>query len=225
MRLLFILLRKDLQLELRSKETIVLFFGNIVALSAIVASGLASAFVEPPVVSKLFPTLLWTIFFFAAALSSARAYEQEMEMRAFEGVVMGGGADWKIYASKVVSSGLILFTGFLFSIVVLGVLTDLPAWNHIYEPGILGFLVTFGYNSLSCLLVAISSSSRLRGVLLPLLLLPLIFPIFFAAIEVTFAILTEGGFPWTSPWVSLLMCVDLVFLVLGINLYRFVLYE
>lgn len=221
----FTILRKDFQLEFRSKETIVLLFGNVVALSAILCSGLASAFVEPPVVAKLFPTLLWAVYFFTAALSSSRAFEQEIESRAFEGVVISGASDWAMYLSKVISSGVILFFGFLCAALVISVLTDIDCSAHVLDLAILGILVTWAYNSISTLLVAISSSSKLRGVLLPLLLLPLIFPLFFAGMELTYAIFQTGRIPFDSPWFSLLLGADVVFLVVGLNLYRFVLYE
>lgn len=219
------LLCKDFQLELRSKETVVLLFGNIVALSAIVSSGVASAFVEPPVVLKLYPTLLWSVFFFTAALSSSRVYEPEVELRAFERIALSGAADWVVYLSKLISSGAVLFLGFLLTVVVLGVLTDVSCWPHMLDLSALGILVILGYNALSTLLVAISSSSRLKGMLLPLLLLPLVFPLFFAGMELTFSILGEGGLSLSSPWLSLLLGADVVYLALGVNLYRFVLEE
>jgi hypothetical protein len=58
--------------------------------------------------------------------------------------------------------------------------------------------------------------------LAPLLALPLLFPLFFAGIEMTTELVLRGAVDIAAVWPSLLLVVNAVFLVLGLNLYDFV---
>jgi ABC-type transport system involved in cytochrome c biogenesis permease component len=62
----------------------------------------------------------------------------------------------------------------------------------------------------------------LKGILLPVLLFPLSFPLFFAAIELSMGLVTGGGLPASSPWLSLLVGLDVLYFVLGLNLIAYV---
>jgi heme exporter protein B len=71
------------------------------------------------------------------------------------------------------------------------------------------------------LLAALTIGSRLRQVLLPLLVLPVMMPLFFAALEMTTGILLSGQIDLSSPWFVLLMLLEVLYFGLGILLYQF----
>ena len=56
------LIKKDLKIEFRSKETLILYSVLGILLSAVAASGISSAFIDRKTVESLFPSLLWMIF-------------------------------------------------------------------------------------------------------------------------------------------------------------------
>jgi len=70
------------------------------------------------------------------------------------------------------------------------------------------------------LLVGVAGTSRLRGVLVPLLALPLLFPLFFSGVEMTLQIVLTGGLQPGTVWPSILVCINALYIILGINLFE-----
>jgi ABC-type transport system involved in cytochrome c biogenesis permease component len=89
------------------------------------------------------------------------------------------------------------------------------------ELAVVGLFSSSALASLVVVVGAIASTSKLRGVLAPLLTLPLLFPLFFAGIEMTTELVVRGGLDLESVWPSLLVVVNAVYLVLGLNLFDF----
>jgi heme exporter protein B len=84
---------------------------------------------------------------------------------------------------------------------------------------LIAFLATLGFAAVGTLLSAISSGSRLREVLLPLILYPIWVPVLIAAVELTGQALagrpaSEGG-----RWLTLILVYDLVFTGAGLLLF------
>jgi len=219
------LLKKDLLIEVRTKETVgVIVFLSIV-IAVVAALGVNSAFVGEDVVRRLYPGLTWIAFLFAATVSLGRSFEPELEHMAIEGVLLTGTSPARVFVAKWLSATGITFCGQALTIVVLGVLLDVSLGEILGNYLVITALVVIGYAALATLLTALASTSRLKGVLLPILLLPLVFPLLFAAIELSMSVVLEDVLPFESPWFSLLVGLDVVYLVLGLNLYEFVVRE
>lgn len=225
MKSLWALLKKDLLIEVRTKETIGLITFLSVVIAVVAALGVNSAFVAGDVIQRLFPGLIWVAFLFSATVSLSRSFEPELEHMAIEGVLLTGVSPAVVYVAKWLSTVVITLFGQCVTIAVLGILLDVSLVDTM--PGYLGIavLVVGAYAALATLLAALASMSRLKGALLPVLLLPLAFPLFFAAIELSMVVALEGAVPLESPWFSLLVGLDVVYVVLGLNLYEFVVRE
>ncbi len=223
--LLVDLIKKELTIELRSKESLVLIFSLSILFSVLTSFGVSSAFLNPETTAKIFPLLAWLLFLFTATVSIGRTYEYEIEHMAIEGVILSGASLTQVYIAKVVSNFLIMFIAQLFSLILLAILLDLDILSKFLTLTTLSAPVVFAYSALSSLVLAISSTSKLKQMLLPLILLPLLFPLFFAALELTPKVLSDGVLDVESFWFTLLLSLDLLYLLLGINLYRFVVRE
>jgi ABC-type transport system involved in cytochrome c biogenesis permease component len=81
-------------------------------------------------------------------------------------------------------------------------------------------LLSVGYSCLLVLLATITINVRLQGILLPLLAIPLSFPLTLAGIELVSESLIGGGIG-NSAWLPLLIVADVVYGVGGLNLYDF----
>ncbi|MFM1848410.1 MAG: hypothetical protein RL417_1884 [Pseudomonadota bacterium] len=222
---LWALVRKDLTLELRTKETlgVNLFLSLVIAVVA--ALGVNSAFVGGDVVVRLFPALLWISFLFSATTGAARTYEPELEHMAVEGFLLTGCSPANLFVSKWFSSVLIMSIGQFLNLAALSVLLDVSLVGKLAALLLVSLLVIAGFSSLTTLLGGVSSTSRLKGVLLPVILFPLSFPLFFAAIELSMGIVVGTGLPMSSPWLSLLVGLDVLYFVLGFNLIEHVVRE
>jgi len=225
MSIFFLLLKKEFLLELRGKETIAVFIGNILLITCIVGAGVSSAFLDPEMTRRIFPMLLWIVFLFSATLSSIRGNEQELEGKAFEALLLAGVSPVAIYLAKLIAAIALLFTGLVLTVASLSVLLNVNVLS-IVQPLIFSALgIVFGYASLSTVTIAIAGTSRLRGVLLSLILLPLLFPLFFAAVEITAIIVERGSIEISSPWLSLMVAADTIYFFAGLNLYGYLLRE
>lgn len=220
-----VLLRKDLLLEAKGKEMLGVMLPLSILLSVVVSSGVGSAFLPPAGVERLYPACLWVVFVMTGTLTLERSNDPELREKAFEGVMSTGVSLSTVYLSKVASGFLLTSTVQLFSATLLAVLLNVGAGRVAGPLMLLTFLVVLGFCALGVLTSAMTGAARLRASLLPLVLLPLLFPLFFAAVELTSALLASGNLPAESPWLSLLIGLDVVYLALGINLYPHVLSE
>lgn len=225
MRSFFALLEKEMLLELRGKETIVVMYSLAFLFSVIVSSGVQQSFLAEAEVVKLYPTLLWSSLLFSATIALGRSYDNELENRALEGLILAGAGFWELYAAKAISATVMVFLGHSGAALALALLLDVPVFPIAGELLGLSLLVVFAYSSIATLTSAMSSTSRLKGLLLPLILLPLLFPLLFAAIELTHSLLEGSTLSLESGWFSLIMGLDVVYFVLGLNLYEFVIKE
>ena len=83
-------------------------------------------------------------------------------------------------------------------------------------------LGTIGFVTLGTFYSAMSSRSRAREVLLPLLLFPMLIPVLLAAVESSASLL--GGDPMSEAgaWVRLLGAFDIIFLVASLLAFEYV---
>ncbi len=214
------LIIKELRLEIRGKETVTLLFCNAILACALVGVGTSSAFLDKATITRIYPMLLWILFLLSASTSAARAHEQELEGRGLEGLLLAGATGAQMFISKLLVMSVLFFAHFVVLAAVLGVALDQRS-----PPGVAGLLAAgFGSSTalaaVTVLLSAVAGTSRMRGVLLPLLSLPLLFPVFFCGVEMTSQIVIGGGLDPGAPWSLILVCANALYVVLGINLFE-----
>lgn len=217
------LLIKELRLELRGKETVTLLFCNAILASALVGVGTSSAFLDRTNTLKIFPMLLWTLFLLSASASAVRAHEQELEGRGFEGLLLAGATSPQIFVSKLLVSTALFFAHFVVLACVLAVALDQPAPPSVGQLLAAGLGASSALAAVTVLLSAVAGTSRMRGVILPLLSLPLLFPVFFCGTEMTAQILIVGHLEPGAPWPLILLCADVLYVALGVSLFEFAL--
>lgn len=96
------------------------------------------------------------------------------------------------------------------------------AFPELLLPVALGSL---GFVSAGTLFAAMATQTRIREVMLPLLLLPASVPVLISSVRVTSAALAGKGLGPELPWVGLLVLCDALFLVAGTFLFGYVLEE
>ena len=162
------LARKDLLLELRSRDTVpaMLLF--------VVAALVVFRFALPGDSSDLAAQgLLWIALVFTALLGLTRAFAAEREQRLIDGLVLAPCDRSAIWLAKGLS--VLAFLGLAEAIA-------LPAYALFFAP-VGGALVAavvladLGIAAVGTLLSAMAAASRARELLLPLLFLPLVIPI------------------------------------------------
>ena len=162
------LARKDLLLELRSRDTVpaMLLF--------VVSALVVFRFTIPSDASELAAVgLLWIAVLFTALLALTRAFVAEREQRVLDGLVLAPCDRSAIWLAKGISVAAFL---------LLAEAIALPAFALFFGPVdgaiVAAFaLATVGIATVGTLLAAMAAASRARELLLPLLFLPLAIPL------------------------------------------------
>ncbi len=205
---------KDLKSEFRTKQMLnsMLIFSLVVIVIFSISFG--DLLSQPEIVVKLAPGVLWIAFTFAGTLGLSRSFAGEMENGCLEGLKLSPIDRSSIYIGKTISNAVLMFIVELITIPIFIVL-----FNYNIT-GIIGlviviFLGTFGFVSVGTLLSALSTSTRAREIMLPVLLLPLIIPVLIPAVMATGKVLVDGDIGNIGSELRLLLVYDLIFFVAG----------
>src|ERR671924_905295 len=202
------LLRKELRTEYRSRElmtTTVVFILLIFMLFSI-------TFHPTTTESQQFgPGLLWVAFLFAASLMLQPCFLREQTNDTLSALRLSVSDPFAIFFAKLAANTLFLlltelfmlpfFAGF-FNVRVLAVLPQLF---------LVLFLGSLGVAIPGTAFSAISAQARMRELMLPLLLLPLLTPVLIASTEATGGLLAQNP-GLRIDWLGFLAGFDIVFL-------------
>jgi heme exporter protein B len=181
-----VLLGKELRTEFRSRElltTTVVFILMVVVLFSF-------TFDPTREESRRFgPGLLWLAFLFAASLMLQPGFLREQTNDTLSALRLSVSDPFAIFAV-------------LYNVPLLGVVPQLA---------LVLFLGSLGLSVTGTTLSAISAQARMRELLLPLLLLPLLTPLLIASTEATAALFAEDPvLRWD--WLAFLIAFDIIFL-------------
>lgn len=215
-----LLIKKEWRLEWRSRELLTLLACNSTLFAVLVGAGVSSAVLDSATTQKVFPMLLWIVFLLSATTSVARFNEQELEGRGFEGLLLSGVSGAQMYLAKVVIMSLFFFLSFCLLTLLFGVALDQSLAGSLIALALIGAGASCTLATLLALLAAVASTSKLKGIILPIVSVPVLFPVFFAGLEMTTQVVLDGGLSDGSPWPLVLLCANALYLVCGINLFE-----
>jgi heme exporter protein B len=178
---------KDLRIESRARE-IVLSMGTM-ALVALVLFSVAVG-LDPTVVASAGPGILWTTITFTALLGLGRAYELEQEQRAGWAVLAAPVDRAAILCAKATSTFLWMLLVEVLSLGVFAVLLNVDLSPP--RMASLGVVLLLGSAALGLpgtLLSVVAANTRLRQLMLPLLLVPLALPLLIGSVGATAKVL------------------------------------
>lgn len=221
----YLVLEKDLRIESRRQEQLVVAIAMALLLSVLLGFGVGSAFLPIGHLARLYSPLVWIIFLVTATLAIGRSLDYELEARAVDTLRIDGISPSALFLAKAGGAAGVALVAHAVAALVLALLLDIALLPVALPFTLLSLAVALGYSALTTVLVALSAATRLRALMLPILLLPLAVPLFFCAIELSHQLFIEGQVALESPWLSLLVVLDVMYLLLGINLYEHALFE
>jgi len=202
------LLGKELRAEFRSRElltTTVAFILMILVLFSFTFDPTSNE-------SRRFgPGLLWLAFLFAASLMLQPCFLREQNNDTLSALRIAVSDPSAIFFAKTLANTLFLLLTELLMLPIFAVLYNIPVLIVIGQLLLVFSLGSLGVSIAGTALSAISAQARMRELLLPLLLLPLLTPVLIASTEVTAGLLDVHPFvQWKG--VGFLAIFDLVFL-------------
>jgi heme exporter protein B len=201
---------KDLLAERRSRAS----FAAVVAFAA--TSLLLFGFALGPDAQALADAgagVIWLAILFSGILIFHRSYQVELEGGALEALLGFPGSRRAIFAGKLLANLALLLLVEAVVVPLAAVLFHVQLLAAL--PGVLAILVlgSLGFVTLGTFYGAMSSRSRARDVLLPLLLFPMLIPLLLASVQGTTAYLAGDAMGYGGQWIRLLLAFDVVFLV------------
>ena len=108
----------------------------------------------------------------------------------------------------------------------------LPVYSLLYNrslfnPGLLVVILlgSIGYVVVGTLLSSMAVQTRTRDILLPILLFPIVIPLFIAAVKASSGFLQGFGMEEIWPWLNLLIVYDVIFTAVSFMVFDFVVQE
>jgi heme exporter protein B len=214
-RAVWLILRKDLTVEVRSGEVAytTLFFAVscvLIFAFALVRDGRAP---EDGAAG-----LLWIAIAFAGTLALGRTFERERQSETLRALLLAPTPRPAVYLGKLL--GIVALLAGVELILVPLVAFLFGAQSLMQHPGWLAAILaagTIGFASVGTLFAAMLIRARTRDVLLPVLLYPVIVPVMIAAVRGTAELLqpeVDAQVAWF--WLALLTTFDVVFVTLAL---------
>ena len=214
------IVRKDVMLELRTKDFVVSVF--VFSLLVILIFSFAIE-PTPQVVERVAPGVLWTAFIFGGVLGLTRSFALERDGGNLHGLLLAPVPRDAVYLGKMLAAFLFMMVVEVLVYPVFGVIFDLP----LLQPELIAvaMLATLGIAAVGTLFSAMAVNTRAREVMLPLLFLPTVVPVVIAAVEASAAALGGGSAGEVLRWLPLLAAYDAVFVVACAFAFHFVVEE
>ena len=220
-RTALVILRKDLTIELRTRESVPAMALFTVTVFVLFHFGLDRDTLE----GELASGVLWVTLLLATVLGVNRLFVSEREQGGTVGMLLAPIDRTALFVAK--AAGLLLY-------LVLLELVALPAYAILLlGPDLLGAmpellavvgLADLGLATVGALVAALAVETRAREVIVPLLLLPLLVPVLIAAASATeplFARAQSGGD--LGRWLGIMGLYDLAFVLLSVAVFDFLL--
>lgn len=221
MRELLALIRKDLVLEWRRKETLiaVFFFAVVVLVLFYIAFPPGSLTMSQR--QALNPGILWIALSFAGVISVMRAFDRERAARTLDGLLLTPIPASYLYLSKLITGSAFLLLIELFVFPLFVIIFNVPLDGRVVLMVIPLVFGTIGYLAVGILFSAVTARVQVREMLMPLLIFPITFPVLIASVEVTKTLLgawKTGVFFNVS---AFLIGADIFYLLVGYFLFPF----
>ena len=217
------LIRKDLRLELRTRESIPAMVLFSISTFVLFHFGLDARSLEGDLAAGVF----WVTLLFASVLAINRLFVAEREEGGFDAFLLAPVDRTSLFLAKAT----VLFC-FLVALEVVAVpafavlLLEPSPWPGMLELVAVLLLADAGIAVVGTLVGALAVQTRARDLIVPLLALPLMIPVVIAAARGTAPLWLEAGAEAVpGRWPAILGLYDLVFGLLAYAIFDFLLEE
>jgi heme exporter protein B len=207
---------KDLRSEFRTKEAV-----NASLSFALVILLLFSFAFDPTseTTREMSGGLLWLVFAFAGALILNRSFARELENDCLDALITSPVPGAALFLGKAIANYVLLLGIELVCLPVFGIFYNIAWYRQPLGLAITILLATWGITVVGTVFSALTVNLRLRELMLPLLVYPLMIPCLMAAIQMSTPLI--AGEPFAGDlmtWLKLLIAFDAIFTALAVTL-------
>ena len=216
----WVLVWKDLVQEWRSRDVLTSMFAFAVLSLFIFNYALE---LSPINRAEIAPGLIWVVMVFAGTLGLNRSFAAEQDQGSFEGLMMAVPELSVIYLAKIITNLLMMFGLAILVIPIYSLLYN----QSMFDLRFFGILMlgAWGYSAAGTLISSMTVQTRMRDLLLPVLLFPLLLPVNMAVVKSGSAIIAASSVPEFQSWINLLLVYDVIMTVVSILVFEYVIRE
>jgi heme exporter protein B len=215
------ILRKDLTIELRTKESVPAMALFTVVVFVLFHFGLDRDSLD----GELASGVLWVTLLLAAVIGVSRLFAIEREQGGIDGLLLAPVDRTALWLAK--ATALFLYLTLLelvavpaFAVLLLG--PDLLAALPVLVPVLIA--ANLGLSAIGALVAALAAETRARELIVPLLLLPLVVPLLIAGASATEPLLRGNQQAEDlGRWLGLLSLYDVVFVLIAVAVFDYLL--
>jgi heme exporter protein B len=220
-RQMLVIAGKDLRAELRTKEAI-----NASLAFALVILLLFSFAFDPSeeTTREISGGLLWIVFAFAGTLVLNRSFAREVPNDCLDALVAAPISAAALLMGKVLANFALVIAVELVSLPVFGIFYNVQWTKQFWALLLVLALGTWGLTVIGTIFSALTVNIRLRELMLPLLVYPVMIPALMGAMRLSTDLV--AGKPLSSEndiWLRLLVAFDVIFSALSLVLIETVL--
>ena len=220
-RQMLVIAAKDLRAELRTKEAI-----NASMAFALVILLLFSFAFDPSddTTREISGGLLWIVFAFAGTLVLNRSFAREVPNDCLDALVAAPISAAALFMGKALANFVLVIAVELVSLPVFGIFYNVQWTRQFWALVLVLALGTWGLTVIGTIFSALTVNIRLRELMLPLLVYPVMIPALMGAMRLSTDLV--AGKPLSSEndvWLRLLVAFDAVFSALSLVLVETVL--
>jgi heme exporter protein B len=202
-----IILRKEIRAELRTRELL----QTTVTFVIIVVVLFSFAFEPSAAEARRYgPGLLWIALLFAGSLMLNPSFAKEQANDTIYALRLAPVSPFSIYLGKMLANLFFLAITEAVLLPVFALLYNVSLWPVLGRIIIVLILGSFGIAVTGTVFSAVATQARMREVLLPLLLLPVLVPLLIASVEATAELLANPPI-LDRTWIAVLVAFDVIF--------------
>jgi heme exporter protein B len=223
---------KDVRLELRGRDTLppmIAFAGAVALLLAFSIPSTGS--VAAPVrlvagsvrLADVLAGFLWVTVLFAGLIGFARTFEVEREEAAMDSLLMAPLDRSGLFFGKAIPNLLFISLVELILIPLFALLFSIEMGRSWPLLIIVALLADLGFVAVGTLFSSLAAQTTSRELILPILALPILVPIFIAAVVLTSDLFVGEtlGEVARRGWFAVLVAFDVIFITAGALLFEF----
>ena len=201
---------KDLHSELRTKEA----WNASIAFSVVILLLFSFAF-DPSSeqIREFSGGLLWMTYAFAGALVLNRSFAREMQNDCLDALIASPVSSAALFVGKVLANFAMLFAVELVSLPVFALFYNVGFTAQFWPLVLILILGTWGLTIIGTLFSALTVNLRLRELMLPTLVYPMMIPALMAAMTLTTDLLAGNPIGFG---VRFLIAFDIIFTILAV---------
>ncbi|HEY3440421.1 MAG TPA: heme exporter protein CcmB [Paludibaculum sp.] len=212
----FTIAAKDLRSELRTKEAI-----NASLSFALVILLLFSFAFDPTAdtTREISGGLLWLVFAFAGALILNRSFARELENDCLDALIASPVPGPALFLGKVLANYALLLGIEIVCLPIFGIFYNVRWTQQLPSLALVLLLASWGVSVVGTVFSALTVNMRLRELMLPMLVYPMLIPCLMAAMQLTTPLL--AGEPIQGDlyaWLRMLVGFDIIFTALAVML-------